>query len=341
MSTTYSLRRTISLLAPAAFGVILVASLALALPGASSAASPAQMLIGVDMQPATNNAASLGRLQPCTEASVGSTFPVDIFIANVPSLSAWELRLDFDPEVVDVEAADYSQMLVSAQPSGSVFPSLFELEKTGRYFMAATEINGSPDSGSGVLAHLTVRAVGHGSSQISITASPGSHGPRVTGAGGIPVGDDDGDKVWDHPLTGGVVYVGGDCPSMTPIPTPGPSGGGTNDTPGDQGDNRSASDTVSVAVVEGDGPSDSSDSEGDSSASTSDEDNSNESDPGAEDGSPDADSPKDPLAPTAGDTRNGDSSSVNELPFVIGGIALAAIALGAGTLFIFRRRSAW
>jgi hypothetical protein len=307
------------------------------------------------MQPATNDASALGRLQPCTEAEVGAEFSADIFIANIPSLSAWELRLDYDPEVVRVESADYNQMLVSAQPSGAVFPSLFEVEKAGRHFMAATEINGTPDSGSGVLAHLSLRAIGPGESTLSLTNNA-TYGPRITGAGGAPIGDDSGDGVWDGHLTQGVVHVGGDCPAATPIPTPvpgstpGPGNSGGGDGSGSGG---SASGDSSVAVVNVDPAEDEeasgSSSDGDTDGGEDSGDNSSESDDGASDDAVGSDGPgaaegeDEPGEPDAvqQDNPGSDDSGLGSLPLLIGGLALGAVLLGAGTLYVFRRRNTW
>jgi hypothetical protein len=247
-------------IAPVAAVLAVALGFLLATGGPPAAQAQEGGMLGLDMQPATNDATSLGRLQPCTEAAIGAEFHADIFAANIDSLSAWELRLDYDPDVVALEAADYNQMLVSAKPSGSVFPSLFEAEGSGRHFMAATEISGTPDSGSGVLAHLTLRAVGPGETTLSITGSPTAYGPRIQGVGGEAVGDTTGDGVWDGALTDGTVVVAGDCPQATPIATPGPGsgngGGGGNQGGGGRNGNGNGNDTASgggsVAVVDND-----------------------------------------------------------------------------------------
>ena len=313
------------------------------LPLSASAGAQDQMIIGLDMQPATNGPDTLGRLQPCTEAETGAEFSADIFIGNVPSLAAWELRLDYDPDVVSVELADYNQMLVSTQPSGSVFPSLFEPERAGRYFMAATEINGTPDSGSGVLAHVTFKAVGPGQSTLSITGTPTSHGPRLTGAGGAPIGDDNGDGIWDGQLTKGTVYVGSDCPASTPIPTPQPGGGsGGNPPSGTGGGPDSASGGAAVAVVDSDPAGDSNGSDGAGSGDVNSvDDQSNDDATGQEPDSPIEDG--EPAGAGASPSRSSgaDDNGLGDIPFVVGGLALGAIALGAGTLFVFRRRGTW
>jgi hypothetical protein len=298
------------------------------------------MMIGIDMQPGTNHAASLGRLQPCVAVEAGDEFAADIFIANVQALAAWELRLDYDPDIVTIQAADYSQLLISAQPAGIVFPYLFEEEQYGRYFLAATEINGTPDSGSGVLAHLSLKAEGEGISKLKVVSIPSPIGPRITGAGGAPIGDSTGDGVWDADTVAGEVVVGGDCQPATPIPTPPPPTSGAGSAPGettggssggsdDEGGD-SASGDSSVAVI-GDGDS------GDEGDAADNGGTANGGDTGASDNAAgEGDGGDGP--PGTSSRREDDGGGYGVLPLVLGIGAGTAIALGAVILMVFRSR---
>jgi hypothetical protein len=232
-----------------------------------------------------------------------------------------------------------------------VFPSLFEEERSGRQFMAATEINGTPDSGSGVLAHLALKATGEGKSTLRIASSPLVIGPRIIGAGGAPIGDSTGDGVWDSATVGGEVVVGASCSPATPIPTPPPPAGGDNGSNGGGGNGgppvtalRSITAAVETIISGGsdssdDGGSASSGStveviDGDSSSGDGDGDNSSTGDDTADNGSTDGSSAGGEDASAA---RDG-SGSANTAPLILGVIALSAVVLGSAVLVLFRAR---
>lgn len=218
------LRSAFVLGAVAALSVI-VAVQAILLSGPDVAEAQAGTALGLDMQPQNNTASRVAAVHPCTEVAVGDVFTADIWVSNVQKLMAWELRLDYDSSLVNLENADFNQFLVSTAPAGSIFPSLMDAETPNRYFLAAAEFNGTPDSGSGVLARLSLKAVGKGLGTVSIAASPSYLGPRLTAAGGVPIGDTSGDGIWDQPIVDGQVAVGQPCAPATPIavPTPGPT----------------------------------------------------------------------------------------------------------------------
>ncbi len=321
-------------------GIAGACALLVSLLATSPASAASNVLIGIDMQPATNDPASLGRLQPCVGVDIGETFTADIFIANAESLTAWELRLDYNPQVVAIESADYNQLLLTTQPAGTVFPSLFEEEQYGRQFMAATEINGSPDTGSGVLAHLTLKATGEGSSTLRIATDPLAIGPRITGAGGAPIGDSTGDGVWDGAITSGEVVVGDACTPATPIPTPPPA---NNDGSGlsTGGDDSGEPDSDSIGV-DGNGNVPDGSASGGSTVEVinggSEGDAGGEDTPGGSsaDGSADADGSGDRANPSGGTA--GSTGMDGRVPLILGVTALAAVAVGTAVLFLFRRR---
>lgn len=202
-------------------GLVIAAVAAIVLCTPSRAAGPSA--IGIDMTPNAANTSSTDKIDPCTEVKAGDQFAADVFVTNLDSLKAWELRVEFDPAIVSLESADYNFLLVKT--GGQVFPSEFEQEKPGRMFLAAAETQ-FPHSGSGVLARLHLKALAGGTSSLTVMSSPTYFGPRLTGAAGIPVGDTNGDGYFDGPITGGTVDVGRSCPSATQAVTP-PTGGST------------------------------------------------------------------------------------------------------------------
>ena len=196
-------------------------------------------MLGFDMQPDSASIAQLGTLDTCVSVRTGDTFDVDVFAANLQSLTAFNLRVDFDPAKLSLDPnVDYGYML--AQGSGSIFPQTDE-EKPGRWFLSAGNGN-STASGSGILARMHLTALHDGTSSLSITSEPTAYGPQLLGARGAVIGDANGDKIWDGQLSGGTVRIGSSCAPSTPVVTPSPvtpapktpvpATGGSPQTPG-------------------------------------------------------------------------------------------------------------
>jgi hypothetical protein len=192
------------------------AALGLILTAGRQASAAGDVMIGINMTPGESPAG----IATCAAVQPGDTFYADIFISNAQSLVAWELRVDFNPNVVSIQSADYGFFLT--QSGGQILGSLFDEEKPGRKFLAASEPS-HPDSGSGVLARLQLLAVSAGTSPLTITSAPTVYGPRLTAAGGVPFADYNGDGVFDGALTGGTIDVGNACAPSTPVVTPSPA----------------------------------------------------------------------------------------------------------------------
>ena len=194
-------------------------------------------MLGIDMSP--GNGTSSADISTCTQVQPGDNFDADIFVSNAQNLVAWELRVDYNPDVVSLESADYGYFLT--QSGGGIAAQLFDQESPGRKFLAAAEPRFG-DSGSGVLARLHLVARGQGNSSLGITASPSFLGPKLQSAGGVPFADFDGDNIFDGGLSGATVAVGRSCGASTPVVTPSPAPtshptptakpGGTTPTPG-------------------------------------------------------------------------------------------------------------
>jgi Cohesin domain len=336
----------------------LAAAAAMVLSASSRAAgSPA---IGIDMTPNEANTNSVNEINPCTDVRPGDEFAADLFVTNVDSLTAWELRVEFDPAVVSLESADYNFLLVKT--GGQIVASEFQQEKPGRIFLAAAQPH-SPNSGSGVLARLHLKALANGASSLTVMSSPTYFSPRLTGAGGLPTGDTTGDGYFDGPITGGTVNVGRSCPATTPVVTSPPAGavtpapgkaspalaGGAATGATDSGSgpstagNGSSSDSGPAPSTAGNGSSSDSGplvieaSPGTSPAS--DGNNRAASSPGAG-SSGGQGSSQQPV--TLGDTANsaaqGSGGSAASTVLAVSGVAAAlAIILGAALLFLRRR----
>jgi hypothetical protein len=206
-------------------GALVAASILI--PRSSEAAT--QTLIGVDMSPQQAGAASLGTIDPCTEMDPGDEFTADIFIAQVSDLTNFELRIDYDPDVVSIDSADYKMWLTSTGSGKDLVAQSFDQDLPGRVFLAAAETR-FPESGSGVLARLHLTALNEGTSSLTILPNP-PYAPQLAGRGGI-VADDNGDNYFDGELSSGTVSVGQSCVPSTPVPTPRPSTPGSSPAPG-------------------------------------------------------------------------------------------------------------
>lgn len=213
-------------------------------PGPSRAQS--STYLGLDLVSDGNYGALLDSVQDCVEVQVGDLLPLDIFIGDAHELRAFELRFAFDPEVLrmaghDLVGRDFEQFLITTAPRGSVFPTLFEMEKPGRYFLAAAEFRGTPDSGSGVLARLTMEVLAPGRTPVTIVTDPSFLSPRLTDADNLK-----GEDLFQGPVSGGEVAVGEPCSPSSSTPDPSPESGSTPTSEGESGSSPSQPGDVAV-----------------------------------------------------------------------------------------------
>lgn len=339
--------------------VATLAVLLLSFHGSPNRAEAGASMIGIDVDPQTNTPASLGNLETCATHQVGDEFPVDIFVNNVSNLRSWELRIDYDETILQLVSVDHGRFLLSTPPGGNVFPALSEVEAPGRQFLAAAEVSGPADSGSGALARITLKALAKGVSDLRIVNSPSYLGPQLTGTQGSTIGDTNGDRIWDDTITSGRVAVGQDCtddPIVTPkpspkptptlppgatarpTPTPGPSLGPT----GEPGVTPNPSDIVLNPII----PIDSPGPDDDNDPSVDDPGTDGE-DPGDDGSSEGGDDPNDPGDDddnngrgSISDATGGDDSGSSAGVMIIIGLVAAALVAGGGVLYMFSRRTA-
>jgi hypothetical protein len=216
-------RRSGSLALPAA----LIVSLALlALPGhlpPSPAAAQDGPSIGIDTAPAGNDRTSLGEIQPCVSVQEGDTFSVDIFIRDVEELLAWQVYLEFDPEVVEVTGRDV-EMFLAGNPGSSVLDASGRSGQPQLYEVSAADTSDppTPDSGSGVLARLELSALGEGATDLTLISrdidgdGADDIGPLLKNVDAETIGDTDDDTIFDGPVENAQVVVGGPCDNAPP-----------------------------------------------------------------------------------------------------------------------------
>lgn len=179
----------------------------------TSTVQAAGISLGVDVTTGGNTASALGTIDTCRRVEVGDTFDVDLVIANVDGLRAWELYFGFDGSLLQLTGQNTAYMVSGFDASDPVPDS------TGRHFLAIGGTQAA--SGSGVLARLTFRAMATGVSNVAVVYNP--VWPRLTAASG-PLGDTTGDSYFDGPVSAARIAIGQDCPS-TPVvtDTPGPT----------------------------------------------------------------------------------------------------------------------
>ena len=197
---------------------VALAAIVLVLASPHSASATGDSMLGIDMSPGTG--VSAAGIATCAQVQPGDSFEADVFVSNALNLVQWELRVDFNPDVVSLESADYGYFLTAS--GGGIMGPLFDSESAGRRFLAAAEPKYA-DTGSGVLARLHLVARAEGISPLSITSSPTIYGPRLVSAGSKPFADFNGDSIFDGALSGASVAVGMSCGASTPVVTPSPA----------------------------------------------------------------------------------------------------------------------
>ncbi len=217
----------------------IVLAAAWALPAAARAPDTS---LAIDAGPEGNGPASLGQIEDCLEVGSGEQFQIDLVISDVEELLAWEIYIGYDPKVLEVTELDVD-MFLAGNAGSSVFDVSDPLpDDDGRVRVAAADISdpATPDSGSGTLARITMRALNDGESQIGILREDITDdgrldfGPFLREVSGEVIGDTNGDTFFDGPVQGATVAVGTSCPpgSLVAVSASNPAGdgGGSNDS---------------------------------------------------------------------------------------------------------------
>ena len=194
-------------------------------PGAAQADGPA---LSVDANPAGNTPASLGSIESCAAVSNGDMFQADLVIEDVQDLLAWEIYIEYDPQIVEIAEQDV-RLFQEANVGSSVIDVSDRLpDPSGYHRLSAFDASDPPrtDSGSGVLARLTLRAIAAGESPLSI-ATRDINGDGTLDRGALlrdadtnVIGDEDGDSFFDGERNDAMVAVDGECPPGTSFSSP-------------------------------------------------------------------------------------------------------------------------
>lgn len=206
---------------PAVAGLFVVALLGTVLLYRPALAQEAPVL-GIDVEPSDNTATSLGVRDVCIKVSSGDKFDVDITIDGARGLAAWEGYLSVDTSVVSVVDRDV-QLLLSS-PAGS---NTFDISESvpegpgddGLYRVGGAIITDPPIGvdGPGVLARLTIEAIGPGLATLSLkpvqTEAGRPVGAVLTDVDSNRLGDSNDDGLFDGPTLDAAIAVDQDCPT--------------------------------------------------------------------------------------------------------------------------------
>lgn len=179
----------------------------------------------IDVGPQGNEGTVLGPIEDCVRAEVGDVFSVDMVIRDVTDLLAWEASLEYDPQVVIVVGQDTTLFQEADGLSAVIDISQPTPDDSGFHTMSAFDSSDpvQPDSGSGVLARVTLEAVGEGESELNWGEldidEDGviDRGVLLRDIDAEVIGDEDGDGLFDGEREGAFVAVGQDCPPGTTV----------------------------------------------------------------------------------------------------------------------------
>ena len=214
--TTISARTVTALLLTTA---LLAALSLLALTVRSDASAQSEPSLAIDTIPGNNTATSLDTIDSCRPVASGDSFEVDITITDAVELLAWEVYFSYVPHGLRVTDVDV-EMFQAANLNSSVFDASDPLpDRDGIYRITAADL-GEPDAadtGSGVLARLTLLAETPGVHAISIDPIDRNQddapdvGPLLTNDDGDHPGDSDGDGIFDGAIANALIAVDTDC----------------------------------------------------------------------------------------------------------------------------------
>ena len=157
--------------APAA-AVAIVAVIAMA-SGRLPTSAQTGPIVSVDaVTDAGNTATTVGSIQNSRSTTCGSTFNVDVVIQGVTNIAGFQADLLYNPAVLRVTAVNYNFLLTTTGTAvinvGDPTP-----DTDGNFLLFAAMYSTIPftgASGDGVLARITIQAIGSGSSALDLTS---------------------------------------------------------------------------------------------------------------------------------------------------------------------------
>lgn len=157
-----------------------------------------------------NTGTSVGAVDGCVSMTAGASLDVDVVIQDVADLAGFQTDLLYDPRVLKVTAVDYNFLLASTGSSvldlGEDITS--EGDTDGDFFMSGAmfDLLGTTGAnGDGVLARVTLEAVGPGTSPLDLS------GIKLSDTAGLPIPPVDSDNFYVGPINDASVVVDDSC----------------------------------------------------------------------------------------------------------------------------------
>jgi hypothetical protein len=158
---------------------------------------------------AGNTDTAVGSIQNSRSTACGSTFDVDVVIQGVTNIAGFQADLLYNPAVLKVTGVNYNFLLTTTGTAVIDFGDATP-DTDGDFFLLAAMYSITPftgASGNGVLARITLEAVGSGSSALDLTSVKMADDTAIsippTDANGFYVGPvSDASIVVNPPCTG-------------------------------------------------------------------------------------------------------------------------------------------
>ncbi len=159
--------------------------------------------LGVDVDTTGNTISSIDKRDYCRSAGIDDSFDLDLWVRGVTDLASFDITLTYDGSIVRIDSADVQQFLT--ENGGTVTDGSDSVpDSDGAYTVAASTTAGV--SGNGVLARLTITAVGGGASTIVISSA------ELRDSLTSPIGDVTADDLFDGHAFVSTVRIDERCP---------------------------------------------------------------------------------------------------------------------------------
>lgn len=181
--------------------------------------------VAIDTETDGNSANALGTIETCRAPVNGGTFDVDVVAKGIPpfanfagGLGGFDFTLLYDPSQLVVTAVN-DQMMLATGTHNIISYTEAPPDTDGHLLVRAYDLSNNPESGDGVLARITLNAIGSGQSNLSVIAPPPARE-------GPPQVVDNENWIYSiQSVNDALIRIGSACtptptPSPTPVPTP-------------------------------------------------------------------------------------------------------------------------
>ena len=172
-------------------------------------------LVGIDMETAGNSANSLGATQYCLAPQHNGTFDIDVYAKGIPAfanyaggLGGFDFVLLYDESQLTVTGVNDQMMLAVGSHNINSYTD-HPPDTDGRLLIRAYDLSNNPESGNGVLARVTLKAIGSRESNLSVLFIP-------------QIVDNENWIYSIDEVQSAQIFIDGACGTPTPTPTPTP-----------------------------------------------------------------------------------------------------------------------